>query len=110
MATEPDAKPGAQKPIGTLVNELVGMVIAYVKQETITPIKSLGRYVAFGLAGALLLAVGGAMVILTAIRAAQVETARHLSGSLSWVPYVAGILVGLAGVGWAATRIGKGRK
>ena len=113
--TAPDAKKdkkdGDDKSVSTLVNELAGMVIAYVKQETVVPLKALGRFVAFGVAGAVLLAVGGGMLTLAAVRAAQSETGRHLTGNLTWVPYVAGILVAGAGAGLAASRIGsKGRK
>ena len=114
ILTAPDTKTDSQtvddKAIGTLVNEFAGMVIAYVKQETVDPLKSLLRFVAFGVAGALLLAFGAVLLTLTAIRAVQAETGRHLTGSLTWVPYVAGILVATAGAGWAASKIGKGKK
>ena len=99
---------GKDKSFTTLVNELVGLVIAYVKQETLDPIKSLGRFVAFGVAGALLLATGGGLLTLAAVRAVQAETGRHLHGNLTWVPYAGGILVAGIGAGWAASRIGKG--
>lgn len=101
---------GDEKSFGTLVNELTGMVIAYVKQETIVPIKSLVRFVAFGVAGALLLSVGGAALTLAAVRVVQAETASHLRGNLTWVPYAGGIIVAGLGAGWAATRIGRSRR
>lgn len=107
--TGPENKPD-DKPISTLVSELYGMVVAYVKQETVVPLKALGRFVAFGVAGALMLAIGGGLLTLAAVRAAQAETGRHLAGNLDWVPYGAGILVAGIGAGWAASRIGKGRK
>ena len=99
---------GGDKAFGTLVNELAGLVIAYVKQETIQPIKSLGRFVAFGVAGALLLAVGGSLLTLAAVRAVQAETGNHLHGNLTWVPYAGGILLAGIGAGWAVARISKG--
>ncbi|HET9077788.1 MAG TPA: hypothetical protein VFN68_12720 [Acidimicrobiales bacterium] len=95
------------KGLGAHINELLGLVIAYAKQETVVPLKNLGRYVAFGLAGAMLLAAGGALLTLTAVRLVQTETGPHLHGSLTWVPYVAGILVAGAGSVWAVTRIGR---
>ena len=99
---------GGDKSFGTLANELTGLVIAYVKQETLEPIKSLGRFVAFGVAGALLLASGGVLLTLAAVRAVQAETGNHLHGNLTWVPYGAGILLAGIGAGWAVSRIGKG--
>jgi hypothetical protein len=108
MASGPRDRRGGDKPIGVLMNELVEMIVAYVKQETITPIRSLGRYIAFGVAGGLLIAMGGGLLILAAVRAAQVEAGSHLKGDLSWVPYVGGILLGAFGVGWAVSRMVKG--
>jgi hypothetical protein len=105
--TETEARRGGGKSVGTLVNELAGLIIAYVKQETVVPIKSLGRFVAFGVAGAVLLALGGGLLTLAAVRAVQAETGGHLRGNLTWVPYVGGILLTAIGAGWAVTRIGK---
>lgn len=98
---------GDDKSIGTLLDELAGLIIAYVKQETVDPIKSLGRFVAFGVAGALLLAIGGGMLALGTVRLLQSETGAHLRGDLTWVPYTGGLLVAAIGAGWAATRITK---
>jgi hypothetical protein len=105
-----DSAGGDDKPVGTLVNELVGLVLAYVKQETVDPIKSLFRFVAFGVAGALLLSVGGGVLTLAAIRAVQSETGHHLRGNLTWVPYAGGMLVALVGGVLAASRITKVRR
>jgi cytochrome c biogenesis protein CcdA len=96
------------KGLGTHLNELLGLVIAYAKQETVVPIKNLGRYVAWGVAGAILLAAGGALATLTGIRVVQAETGPHLHGDWSWVPYGAGLLVALVGVAWAALHIARG--
>lgn len=103
-----ESKDSGGKSIGTLVNELAGLIITYVKQETVVPIKALGRFVAFGIAGALLLAIGGGLLTLAAVRAVQAETGNHLRGNLTWVPYVGGFLLAGIGAGWAVTRIGKG--
>jgi hypothetical protein len=103
-----DGESASGKSVGTLINELAGLVIAYVKQQTLEPLKSIGRYVAFGVAGAVLIAAGGVLLILTVIRLVQTEAGVHLHGNLTWVPYVAGILVAGAGAGLAAARIAKG--
>jgi hypothetical protein len=102
------APSGEHKSFGSLASELVGLVIAYAKQETIEPIKALGRFVAFGVAGALMIATGGAFLTLGAIRAVQSEAGAHVTGNLDWTPYVAGILVAGIGAGWAVSRIAKG--
>jgi hypothetical protein len=96
------------KGLGTHFNELLGLVVAYAKQETLVPIKSLGRYIAWGVAGAILFATGGAMLTLTAVRVVQSETGNHLRGDLTWVPYLGGALVAGAGALWAALRIVRG--
>ncbi|MDA8046752.1 MAG: hypothetical protein M0Z30_16165 [Actinomycetota bacterium] len=96
------------KGFGTHVNELLALTIAYAKQETIAPLKSLGRYVAWGVAGAILFATGGAMLTLTAVRVVQAETGPHLRGDLTWVPYLGGVIVAGAGAAWATLRIVKG--
>lgn len=93
------------KGVGTDVNELLGLIVAYAKQETIAPLKGLIRFVAWGTAGALLLVIGWGLLVLTAVRAVQTETGRHLHGHLTWVPYFGGALVALVGIAWAAARI-----
>jgi hypothetical protein len=96
------------KGLGTHFNELLGLVVAYAKQETVAPIKNLGRYIAWGVAGAVLLATGGAMLTLTAVRVVQSETGNHLRGNLTWVPYLGGAVLAGAAALWAATRIVRG--
>jgi hypothetical protein len=66
--------------------------------------------VAFGALGAVLFAVGGALLALTALRAIQYETSPHLAGELSWLPYLAAAALAAVGVAWAAIRILKGDK
>ena len=72
----------------TLVSELWDLVVRYAKQETLDPVKALGRYLKWGVAGAVLLAVGLPLLLLGGLRAAQEDLSPHLDGSLSWVPYV----------------------
>jgi hypothetical protein len=108
FVTAPASQPARGKSLDTLANELVSLVIAYVKQETVVPIQALGRFVLFGFVGALLLAIGGGLLALAAVRAIQSFAGHHLHGSLTWVPYTGGLLVAAVGAVWAFTRIGKG--
>jgi Putative Actinobacterial Holin-X, holin superfamily III len=93
--------------MGETLQELVSMVLAYAKQETVDPIKKLVRYLLWGVAGALCLSLGGFFLVLAVIRALQSEAAPHLSGDWSWVPYFAGLAVAVLGVVLAISRIGK---
>ncbi len=108
MGGRPGGGKSDDKGVGTHFNELLTLVLAYAKQETLVPIKNLGRYVAWGVAGAILFATGGAMLTLTAVRVVQTETGNHLRGDLTWVPYLGGVVVAAAGGMWATMRIVKG--
>lgn len=87
--------------------ETVQLVIDYVKQETLTPLKGLGRYLLFGILGSILLCGGLVVLLVALLRALQEQTGGFFSGSLTWAPYLivggaAVILMGLAA--WRITR------
>ena len=86
-ATAPTRAP-RQKPIPELVTELRDLVVAYVKQETIGPLQSLGRWIGFGIGGSLLLGFGVVFLAMSALRALQEETGETFTGDWSWVPYL----------------------
>jgi hypothetical protein len=75
-------------PLPQLVLELRDMVITYVKQETLVPLRQLGRYIAFGIAGSLLLGLGAVLLGVGALRALQTETGETFAGDWSWAPYL----------------------
>jgi len=105
-------KPGSNREdtdsVGEHLHELLGMVVTYAKQETLDPLRSLVRFVAWGTAGAVLLAVGGVVGALTILRLLQGEAGAHLGGDLSWVPYSVAALAAASGAAVAASRISKG--
>src|SRR6266480_3690079 len=76
------------------VKELWQLVLGYFKQETVEPVKNLGRFIRNGLAGSLLIGFGLVLLTLAALRALQSETGSHFQGNNSWIPYVI-VLVGL---------------
>ena len=108
--TQAGADSGADKDksVSTLAREFYELVVTYAKQETVDPIRDIGRYVGWGFAGALLIATGGVMLTLATLRAIEVETGRHLHGELTWVPYMGGILVAVVGALWSVSRIWRG--
>jgi hypothetical protein len=63
------------------------MVVAYFKQETVEPIKGLGRFLAYGAAGAAVLSIGLVMLAVAGLRALQTETGSTFRGNWSWAPY-----------------------
>jgi hypothetical protein len=86
----------ADNPQETL-RELRDLVVAYVKQETVEPIKGLGRYVAFGIVGALLIGSGIGFVEIGVLRLLQgTASDPHFTGNWSWAPYAIVIAASLA--------------
>ena len=83
------------------------LLVAYVRQETIDPLKTLVRFLLWGVVGAILLSLGGFLVALGIVRAVQTETGVHLRGDWSWVPYFGGLIFAVVVVAFAATRITK---
>ncbi len=97
------------KSLPAHATELWELVVAYLKQETVGPIKELGRFVGMGVAGSLLLAVGLPLIVLGTLRAVQSETGESLTGNLTWIPYFAAIgisavFAGLAVYGMSRTK------
>jgi hypothetical protein len=88
--------------------EAVQLTIDYLKQETLTPLKGLGRFLAWGLAGSLAIAIGLVLLLVGVLRLLQDETGTSLTGNWSWVPYFVVSVLGLAILGIAAWRITAG--
>jgi len=81
------AERNEDKSLPTLVTELRDLVVGYLKQETVEPLKGLRNFVAIGVAGAFVLIMGLLILAVTLLRVLQVETDAHFTGNLSWVPY-----------------------
>ena len=99
--------------IGSLVRDIGNLVVGYVKQETIEPIRGLGRFLAFGAAGVVVGGLGLFLLVLGGLRLLQEETGDAFSGHLSFVPYVIALVVCGAVAGLAiraATRPAADRK
>jgi len=89
--------------------EVVTLVVAYIKQETLEPVKGLGRYIVFGVAGSVALSIGLAVLAVGFLRLLQGETGSTFTGNLSWIPYVicAVLVVGIAAIAVKAVSRGQ---
>src|SRR2546429_7906825 len=96
------------KSLLTQISELWHLVLAYFRQETVEPVRNLGRFVLFGVAGSLVLGLGLVLLLLAALRVLQTETGSHLQGHWSWLPYV--IVLVVAVVLAAAAPAGGGKR
>jgi hypothetical protein len=96
---EPKRK--ADESLPTLGRDFVTLVIQYVKQETIDPIRGLGRFLAFSLAAVAVAGLGTILLVLGVIRLLQTETGSAFRGHLSFLPYLIAMLLALAVIGVA---------
>ena len=95
------------KSIPEVSSELWSLTKTYAKQQTVDPLKGVGRYLAFGGAGALLIGFGVVLLMLAALRALQTQTGTTFTGSWSWLPYVIVLVVAAVLVALAVSRITK---
>lgn len=96
---------GDAKSIPEVATELWELGTAYAKQETIDPLKGLGRFVSFGVGGAVALGIGFVLLLLSGLRALQTETGSTFTGNLSWLPYLIVLAVGSILIALALMRI-----
>jgi uncharacterized BrkB/YihY/UPF0761 family membrane protein len=100
--------PNDPKSIPDVVQELWELLKAYAQQETIDPLRGLGRYLGFGLVGAALLALGVFFLAMSALRVLQEKTGDAFTGWRSALPYLIVVVLVAAIAGIAASRIPKG--
>ena len=86
---------------------MVDLVKTYVKQETVGPLQGIGRKIGLGLAGAAMMGMGLMLVSLGLLRLVQDQFPRLTRGALSWVPYLAVLVVCMICTIFALTRISK---
>lgn len=81
------------------VIEFKDLVVSYAKQETVDPLKALGRHMGFGIGGGILIGVGWAFALLALLRGLQQieffnDPTQGDGGTWSWLPYVIVAIVG----------------
>lgn len=110
--TTPSTRTADRKGPADHVNELKTLVIDYAKQETVDPLKAMGRYLGWGMGGSLLIGTGVSLMLLGLLRGLQhIEVfnrpLEQHGGTWSFVPYLITIFVGLVVMGLAALAIKK---
>jgi hypothetical protein len=96
------------KNVPETLQDLKDLLVAYAKQETIDPLRNLGRYLGFGLGGIVLLTLGTFFLGLALLRFVQTMTGDWVNDPWSWVPYLAPIAFYGLVIALAVSRIGKG--
>ena len=98
----------SSKSITETIQDLWDLLVSYARQETLDPIRNIGRYLAFGVGGMIVVTLGVFLLGLSALRALQTQTGDVFSGFWSWVPYIIVALIFGGLVGFSISRIGKG--
>lgn len=88
-------------------DELRDIAVRYIKEETIKPIKDLGRFIIWGTLGSLFVGFGAVLLLFASLRYLQWQFP-VLDGSLSWLPYVIVAALALVVIGLTAWRIVSG--
>jgi len=84
------------------VSELVDLLKRYVLQETIGPLKTMGRSLGFGAAAAIMFGIGATFALIGVLRVLESETGTVFGGDLSWAPYALTSVACIAVIGLAA--------
>jgi hypothetical protein len=79
--------------------ELFGLLRRYVIQETVAPLKTVGRTLLFGSIAAVFLGIGIVLLLLALLRVLQSETGTTFAGNWSWAPYPITAVGGLVAMG-----------
>lgn len=88
-------------------DEIRTLVVRYVKEQTIQPLKDLGRFVMWGTLGSLFVGFGVVLLLVGSLRYLQWQFP-VLDGSLSWIPYVIVAALALIVMALCAWRIVSG--
>ena len=92
MATSTN-RPGTKHDPVAQFGDIKDLLVAYAKQETVDPLKGLGRFVGYGAAAMFLIGIGAIELTIALLRLLQTETGSPLTGNWSWVPYLVTLLV-----------------
>ncbi len=88
----------AESSPSDLLKDLRDLLVAYARQETLDPLRALGRYLAFGLAGSSAMAIGSIFIVVGLLRLLQDGTGGAFDGAWSFAPYLIVVVVVLGAI------------
>jgi flagellar biosynthesis protein FliQ len=77
------------------IDEIRELFVRYFKEQTIQPLKDLGRFALYGAIGSVFVAFGLVIGLVGILRMFQ-DLFPVLDGSLSWIPYLIIVVLALA--------------
>ncbi|MBM3730174.1 MAG: hypothetical protein FJW44_05065 [Actinobacteria bacterium] len=80
-------------------SEIVDMVVAYARQETVEPLRGAGRWILWGVVSMVLVSAGMVLVALGLLRLVQDLSSDAFDGAWSFVPYIFGTVFAVVVVG-----------
>jgi hypothetical protein len=90
------------------IGQMIQLVKDYARQETLGPLRGAGRWLAFGVAGALFIGLGCAFIVLGVLRLVQAEFAPTFRGRwMALLPYGIAFVIAILIIVIAASRIFK---
>jgi hypothetical protein len=89
------------------VGDVIDLVKAYARQETLGPLKGAGRWLGYGVAAAVCLAAGLVLVALGLLRFIQTQWDTVFDGAWSFVPYLIVLVVVAAVTAFALSRVSR---
>lgn len=83
--------------ISRIINELITLIKVYLQEQTIMPLKRLGRYLGMGIVGSIFMATGLFLFSLGFLR--YLQTLSPFEGTYSFAPYLLVSVLDLAIMG-----------
>ena len=104
---EPQRVRQEAKGTGEVLSELWQLIKDYGRQETVDPLRNLGRFIGFGAVGSVVLGIGLVLLVIGLLRVLQHEAATTFDGNWVVVPYAIALVVAAALAGLSARAIAK---